>query len=171
MRRVLVARAPPEEAVVIGGPAAQVPAVGAIAEAAPEGQLLERDRRDRRVLAQPGDDPLHLLRAVELVDVDLPQPVAGRPLRVGAALLVLLAVPPAVGAALVLGGDDRDLALRVLLGLEAPKLLERVVARVPVGRGDVLRRRGGPFDEDDLVGEGIQRAERRPREWLAVEDD
>src|SRR5439155_16289864 len=91
--------------------------------------------------------------------------------RVRAALLVLLALPPAIDVAVVLRGHDRDLALRILLRLEAAQLGQRPVPRVPVGRGDVVSCGGRTFDDDDLVGERVQGAQRVAGERLAVQHD
>ena len=171
VRGIRVARTPLEEAVVVAGRGVQEPAVDDAPGRAPQGHRRKGDGGDLRLAAQQVEHGLHVARQVELVDVDLPQVVAGGPRGVSAALLVLLAGPEAVGVAFVFGGDDHQLAVGVFVGGEAPQTVEGGVARVAVGRGDAGGARRGALDDHDLSGVRVERAQVERQERQAVQHD
>ena len=171
MGHVAVPGPPSEEAVELKVAPAPPPAVADVAQAAPERMHVEGDGGDGRIIRQHAERRPHVLRAVELVDVDLPEVVAGGALGVGSRLrravvaeLVRLR-PEAVTR------DDLDLVEGVLLGLEPLQDVEGAVGRMAVGRRHGARVLVAALDDDDLVGEGIERAQAVARERLTVQHD
>jgi len=138
-------------------------------DATPKGQGREADgihplRQERKQLR-------HVPLAVELVDVHLPEVVAGGATGVGKRHLVLFARPEAVGMSLVLRGYHDQLPFRVLLALETAQHLEGAVGGVPVGSGHHGGGGAGPLDHDDLMRPGIEGPQGIAQERLAVQND
>ena len=171
MSDVPVARAPLEEPVVVPSASSQVPAIRHILRSAPERVRPKGHRGHPRPLPQHREDGLHVLGPVELIDVDLPQVVAGRALRVGPRLRRAVTTELVRLRPEAVAGDDLDLVRRVFLGLEALQRLQRAVDRVTVGRRDRAGVLVAALDDDDLMRERVERAQAVARERLAVQHD
>ena len=170
VRDVRVALAPLEQAVDLV--LAQEPGRShRIARARPELDEGKGHLRDLRVRLEDVEDAGHVLGQVELVDVHLPQVVAGGQVRVGARLR------GAASAELVGHGPEAVPVTSVTLcsgsssAMKRRGCRERAVGGVAVGVGHLARPLVASLHHDDLERVRVERAEAVAGEGLAVEDD